>query len=109
MRVRISYSVDLDNVPDECARMLTETLEKLAEVQGDIESLIDQIDNKTAIDWQVSSKINNCRQNLAKIDSVLADNDMILEGYFSAIKPKEAEDVASEGWLSEDTGGKLSH
>ena len=45
MRVRISYSVDLDNVPDECARMLTETLEKLAEVQGDIESLIDQIDN----------------------------------------------------------------
>ena len=97
MRVRISYSVDLDNVPDECARMLTETLEKLAEVQGDIESLIEQIDNKTAIDWQVSSKINNCRQNLAKIDSVLADNDMILEGYFSAIKPKEAEDVASEG------------
>jgi len=97
MRVRISYSVDLDDVPSECARMLAETLEKLGETHAAIESLIDQLDEKKAIGWQVKSKFDNCRQNLAKIDSTLADTDMILEGYFSAKETKETQDVASEG------------
>ena len=97
MRVRISYSVDLDDVPSECARMLAETLEKLAEIQAGVETLIDQLDDNRAVDWQVKSSIKSCRENLAKIDSKLADNDMILEGYFSAKQSKETEDVASEG------------
>ena len=97
MRVRISYSVDLDDVPSECARMLAETLEKLAEIQAGVETLIDQLDDNRAVDWQVKSNIKSCRENLAKIDSKLADNDLILEGYFSAKQPKETEDVASEG------------
>tara|TARA_Y100000592_G_scaffold24947_1_gene39106 strand:- start:2788 stop:3081 length:294 start_codon:yes stop_codon:yes gene_type:complete len=97
MRVRISYSVDLEDVPNECARMLVQTLEKLGQVQSGIETLIDQLDSSKAIDWQVKSNIENCREELAKIDASLADNDMILEGYFSTKKPKETEDVASEG------------
>ena len=97
MRVRISYSVDLEDVPDECARMLTENLQKLGEIQAQIESLVDQLDTKKGIDWQIKDKINNCRVQLAKLDASLADNDMILEGYYSAKQPKEAEDVVSEG------------
>ena len=45
--------------------------------------------------WLVKDKIQRCRAKLAKLDSALADNDMILEGYFKAKEP-EAEDV-SEG------------
>ena len=97
MRVRISYSVDLDDVPKECARMLAETLEKLGEVQAGIENLIDQLDENKAIDWQVKEKIANCREDLAKVDAKLSDNDLILEGYYSAKNTKETEDVASEG------------
>lgn len=97
MRVRITYSVDLNDVPNECSRMLTESLNKLGDVHRDIENLIDQLDNKTAVDWQVKDKIIKCRENLAKIDAVLGDNDMILEGYYSAKQPKEEEDVVSEG------------
>ena len=97
MRVRISYSVDLEDVPSECARMLTETLEQLGSVHTDIETLIDQLDGNLAIDWQFKDRIRICRENLAKIDSRLADNDMIMEGYYSAAEPKEVEDVASEG------------
>ena len=97
MRVRISYSVDLDDVPSECARMLAETLEKLAEIQAGVETLIDQLDDNRAVDWQVKSNIKSCRENLAKIDSKLADNDLILEGYYAAKQPKETEDVVSEG------------
>ena len=97
MRVRISYSVDLDDVPNECARMLSEVLQKLDDAHADIESLIDQLETDTGIDWQIKDKISRCRESLAKVDSTMADNDLILEGYYSAKKPKENEDVVSEG------------
>jgi len=97
MRVRISYSVDLDDVPSECARMLSEVLQKLGDVHADIENLIDELEHNTGIDWQIKDKISRCRESLAKIDSTMADNDMILEGYYSAKEPKENEDVSSEG------------
>ena len=97
MRVRISYSVDLEDVPNECARMLTETLEKLEGVHKDIESLIDQLDDEAGVEWQIREKFDRCRQNLTKIDSTLADNDLILQGYYSAKNPEEDENVVSEG------------
>ena len=95
MRVRISYSVDLQEVPRECARMLNDSIEQIEEVREDINDLVKQLDDNKAQAWLVKDKINRCRQRLAKFDSILADNDMILEGYFSAKEP-EAEDV-SEG------------
>jgi len=97
MRVRISYSVDLDDVPKECARMLTETLDKINDVHRDIEGLVDQLDSEEAIDWQVKDRIKRCRLSLAKLDMILEDSSMILEGYYTAKNPKENEDVASEG------------
>jgi hypothetical protein len=97
MRVRISYSVDLDDVPNECSRMLAEALEKLGDIHRDIESLIDQLDTDAGVGWQVKDKITRCRQSLAKIDSVMVDNDMILEGYYGAKNKKEDEDVVDEG------------
>jgi predicted nuclease with TOPRIM domain len=97
MRVRISYSVDLEDVPSECARMLQENLEHLNEVHREIESLIDKLDDTETVAWQVKDQIDRCRQRLAKLDMVLADNDLILEGYYNAKNPKENEDVISEG------------
>ena len=98
MRVRISYSVDLEDVPKECARMLQESLEQISEVHRDIESLVDKLDNEEdAIAWQVKDQIDRCRQRLAKLDMVLADNDLILEGYYDTKEQKEVEDVISEG------------
>mgnify|MGYP003151431270 CR=1 FL=1 len=97
MRVRISYSVDLDDVPNECARMLNDSLKMLNKVHEEIESLIHQLDNGSAVDWQVEHKLSRCRTSLAKIDMVLEDNGMILEGFYSSKNPKEEEDVSSEG------------
>ena len=98
MRVRISYSVDLEDVPKECARMLQESLEQISEVHRDIESLVDKLDNEEdAIAWQVKDQIDRCRQRLAKLDMVLADNELILEGYYDTKEQKEVEDVISEG------------
>ena len=95
MRVRISYSVDLDDVPLECARMLHDSIEYIEEVREEINELIKQLDDDKGQAWLAKDKIERCRNKLAKLDAILADNDMILEGYFSAKEP-EAEDV-SEG------------
>ena len=97
MRVRISYSVDLEDVPSECARMLVESLEKINDIHREIESLVDTLDSKDTVAWQIKDKIGRCRQKMAKVDMVLEDNSMILEGYFSTKEPEEVEDVASEG------------
>lgn len=96
MRVRISYSVDLDEVPNECARMLHDSMEQIEEIREEVDTLVKQLDEDKAQAWLVKDKLNRCREKLAKLDSILADNDMILEGYFSAKNPQEAEDV-SEG------------
>ena len=95
MRVRISYSVDLDDVPSVCAGMLHDSLEHVEEIREEISELIKQLDDDKAQAWLAKDKIERCREKLAKLDAILADNDMILEGYFKAKEP-EAEDV-SEG------------
>ena len=95
MRVRISYTVDLQDVPGECARMLHDSMEHIEEVREEISELIKQLDDDKAQAWLVKDKITRCREKLAKLDVTLSDNDLILSGYFSAQEP-EAEDV-SEG------------
>ena len=95
MRVRISYSVDIEDVPTECARMLHDSIEQIEEIKEEISDLVRQLDDNKAQAWLVKTNIESCRKKLAKLDSVLADNDMILEGYFKAKEP-EVEDV-SEG------------
>ena len=97
MRVRISYSVDLEDVPAECARMLHGSMEQFEEIRDDINNLVNQLDDNKAQAWIIKDKIKRCRENLAKLDAILADNDMILEGYFSAKEP-EVEDVSEGGF-----------
>ena len=98
MRVRISYSVDLEDVPDECAEKLQKSLLQINEVHAEIEDLIDQLGTRQCEFWIVKRKIARCRENLAKLDNVLADNELILEGYYSTKNSnQEVEDVSSEG------------
>ena len=95
MRVRISYSVDLEDVPIECARMLHDATDQIEEVRQEIEELVKLLDDGKAHVWLVKDRIDRARKDLAKIDSALADNDLIMQGYFAAKEP-EGEDV-SEG------------
>tara|TARA_R110000796_G_scaffold25393_2_gene71645 strand:+ start:304 stop:600 length:297 start_codon:yes stop_codon:yes gene_type:complete len=98
MRVRISYSVDLEDVPEECARMLQDSLEHVGELHTQIEDLIDQLDKGQCVSWVAKLKIAECRERLGKLDAILGDNDMILEGYYTAKEPKEeVEDVSDQG------------
>ena len=97
MRVRISYSVDLEDVPKECARMLQESLEHVIEIHREIESLVDSMESTEDDPLSIKKRITDCRQRLAKLDMTLSDNDAILEGYYKSKEPVEAENVADEG------------
>lgn len=101
MRVRISYSVDLDDVPTECSRMVQETMAKVNGIYEELEMIVDALNTDRAVSWQVKDSIDKCRQELGKIDAMMADSDMIMQGYFSAKEPQElnqeSEDVIDEG------------
>tara|TARA_E500000178_G_C16977035_1_gene733881 strand:- start:1285 stop:1596 length:312 start_codon:yes stop_codon:yes gene_type:complete len=103
MRVRISYAVDLADVPGEVVRMLEDNSRKLQELLNDNENLIRGLEDKTIPAYRVKDTIQNIRMNLGKLDSIYADNDSILEGYYQALQaqpgavmPEEVDD-ASQG------------
>lgn len=95
MRVRISYSVGLDEVPDEVIRLLEKANDNISHVRDIVESMINMIGNDSANgDW-TKTEISKLRDLLAKIDYSIADSDSILQGYFDATTPptEEKEDV----------------
>ena len=75
MRVRISYSVDLEDVPEECARMLQDSLEHVGELHSQIEDLIDQLDKGQCVGWVAKLKIAECRERLGKLDAIKAPRE----------------------------------
>jgi chromosome segregation ATPase len=97
MRVRISYSVDFKDVPLECARMLHDAALQMKEVREEISDLVKQLDDDKAQGWLAKDRIDRCRKKLAKLDAVLEDNDMILQGYFETKESHEEKSDVSEG------------
>jgi len=96
MRVRISYSVEIEEVPQEVVRLLNDSSTDLINLKHKLQLLINEIDNKTIDGHRAKSEIVELREELARIDYSLGDSDSILQGYFEATKEPEEEDV-SEG------------
>ena len=96
MRVRISYSVELEEVPQEVSRILDETLNKVSGLRDMIEALMYDIENDTIDSDRCKLTFQELRQQLAIADYELADSDSIMQGYFGAKKEPEEENV-SEG------------
>lgn len=97
MRVRISYSVDLEDVPLEVARLLDGSLNKVCLIRDELETLIYDIEKDTIDAHRAGKIIQELRQDLAKLDHELADSDSILQGYFQATTEPEEEKDVSEG------------
>ena len=97
MRVRISYSVELEHVPQEVIRLLDERLNKVFVIRDMIETLMYEIENDTIPPERAKLAFQEIRQDLAKVDYEIADSDSILQGYYSATKEPEGEQDASEG------------
>ncbi len=97
MRVRISYSVEIEEVPQEVIRLLNDSGTDLINLKHKLQLLINEIDSKTIDGHRAKSEIAELRSELAKIDYSLSDSDFILQGYHSTINGGEEEEDASEG------------
>ena len=98
MRVRISYSVEIEEVPQEVVRLLNDNAVDLIDLKHKLQSLINEIDGKTIDGHRAKLEITALREELARIDYSLADSDLILQGYHATINgAEEEEEDASEG------------
>lgn len=96
MRVRISYSVDLDEVPSEATRMCHETLNQLQDTLDGVRSLIQKIDSGDLEKEELVLKVDSSRKTLGAVDARLTDVAMILSGFYDAKEQMSLEPVEEE-------------
>jgi len=102
MRVRIQYSVDLDEIPQKISEFLQNSVTLIGEAQHELQNTSENL-IKGRVSEHSLEMIDNVRQELAKVDMMLADSHSILFGYVQAKNPPpevhkpEAPDVIPEG------------
>ena len=89
MRVRISYTTDLDDIPQELVRLLGSCAYRILE-SGEITRRIStHTYDKEDMDPNMVEVINRVRAQLAKADSVLADCVNIVQGFINTSEQME--------------------
>ena len=89
MRVRISYSVDMDEVPQEAQRLLQNAVEALHQSWSELQSLQLELSEKmTEVETKVEvlSICEDLRKKIAAADSKILDASMIINGYYQALE-----------------------
>ena len=99
MRVNISYSIELEDVPREVSRILEECEGKLRGIHGDLNRAIGQ-DPLSVIE-----ELDKLRINLARLDLELGDSMQILSGYVQAVanKPEMEQQAMAQRSEEEDS------
>ena len=97
MRVRISYSVDLDDVPNESIRMLDEAIKHLEEVKSSLKSVSNSIENLTMSKEKLAIEMDKNRAILGAIDSRVSDVGMIMTGFYDAKQQIAASEEEEDG------------
>jgi len=94
MRVNIAYSVELDDVPLEVEKLMSDALERIndfTESYTAIESLLQENNPDSAI-----LSLKTFRRDLFKVDQRLSDCQSVLEGYLATKYAKEQEAPVEE-------------
>ena len=86
MRVRIQYSVDLDEIPQKISGFLKNSAGLLGELQCNLEDEATDL-MKGRVSEHSLEMIDNVRQEMAKVDMMLSDAHSILSGYLQAKNP----------------------
>lgn len=103
MRVKISYGINVEEVPEEISILLDYAYAKESALNKQLElvdELVDSEDLETAI-----GIINNTRRTLVDLDSRLADIEAIARGYVNHTNEEEQgeRDVSSRGPFVDST------
>ena len=90
MRVRISYGVDIADVPSEAFELASNAVVKLQSLQNkEIKLALDELLEKDANLDLVTEKLDKARKELAIVDSIMSDVQAIVDGLNTYYKGDE--------------------
>tara|TARA_R110002110_G_scaffold86074_1_gene224653 strand:+ start:390 stop:758 length:369 start_codon:yes stop_codon:yes gene_type:complete len=83
MRVKLQYSVNLDEVPGETRGLFSRANEEIRDASDHVDDIFIAIDSGTDYE-NILDSIKSARMNLAEADFRLGDSEAILNGYLQA-------------------------
>jgi hypothetical protein len=83
MRVKLQYSVELDEVPKETRRLFSRANEEIRDASDHVDDIFIAIDSGTDYE-NILDSIKSARLSLAEADFRLGDSEAILNGYLQA-------------------------
>ena len=105
MRVKISYGINMEEVPEEVSILLDYAYNRQAALEQQLEliaELVDEEDLESTI-----GLINKARRSLVELDSRLADIEAIAQGYVNYQKEEEQQgekNVSDRGPFMDSAG-----
>jgi len=98
MRVNITYSEELENIPDLITEFMRESGKALLLLSNNVGAFDDAATRDVLKSEEIMEVIDKTRQKLASIDERLADASTLLSGYNNAVQGKvsSVEDSPSE-------------
>ena len=87
MRVRLSYSVETEEIIEEVKRLLNTAETRLCNQMGILKRSHDDLSEEDLL--RVLKQIDLTRQELSKYDQTLEDCQIILQGYFGFLQQDE--------------------
>tara|TARA_Y100001937_G_scaffold121038_1_gene179224 strand:+ start:1886 stop:2230 length:345 start_codon:yes stop_codon:yes gene_type:complete len=106
MRVRISYGVEIENVPSTVSDLLWDSIESLEKTVESLKKVIEDLEDIERNGERVSESIDKCRQDLSKIDLTASDCQSIITGLVNYYNGEE--DVSDRRPVV-DPGGNIAN
>ena len=105
MKVNISYSIELDDIPKKVREFMLDAAQKSQSIEAGIRYTISLMEDNMSIDEQLQH-IDEVRREMADIDLVLMDCSEILHGYQKALvqlrEPKQPMEINYDEQTSEE-------
>tara|TARA_R110000787_G_C13270018_1_gene431386 strand:+ start:143 stop:544 length:402 start_codon:yes stop_codon:yes gene_type:complete len=97
MRVRLSYSVEIEEIPENIARLIENDWHRLDSTNNEVNNIIDRLREDEPNIKLIITKIDEARQWLGAFDARLNECEGILSGYEKAINtPPQPQDIPSQ-------------
>ena len=105
MKVNISYSIELDDIPKKVREFMLDAAQKSQSIEAGIRYTISLMEDNMSIDERLKH-IDEVRREMADIDLVLMDCSEILHGYQKALvqlrEPKQPMEINYDEQTSEE-------
>jgi len=107
MRVKLQYSVELDEVPEVVAELIEAEGSRLTYCDHTIDTICDALRQEDPNIAFIIKKIDSVRQSLGTLDTRLQEMEGLLSGYEATVNPPAPQPVAAAAPQAAPTSGKV--